>query len=76
MTAYGENVMAADTHHIKWWRNGGKTDLINLIPLCARHHTNAHSNGWVFMLGPNRELTITLPTGQTMSTGPPKQHAA
>ncbi len=65
-----------EPHHIKWWRNGGKTDLINLIPLCARHHTNAHSNGWVFMLGPNRELTITLPTGQTMSTGPPKQHAA
>ncbi len=64
-----------EPHHIKWWRNGGTTDLINLIPLCTRHHTNAH-NGWVFTLGPNRELTITLPTGQTMSTGPPKQHAA
>jgi Domain of unknown function (DUF222) len=64
-----------EPHHITWWRHGGNTDLINLIPLCAHHHANAHK-GWMFKLGPNRELTITLPTGQTMSTGPPKRHAA
>ena len=64
-----------EPHHIMWWRNGGKTDFINLIALCARHHANAH-NGWIFKLGPNRELTITLPTGQTMSTGPPKRNSA
>jgi hypothetical protein len=62
-------------HHIKYWRNGGKTDLINLIPLCTHHHGCVHS-GWTIKLGPNRELTITLPNGQTMTTGPPKRTSA
>jgi hypothetical protein len=62
-------------HHIKYWRDGGKTDLINLIPLCTTHHGCAHS-GWRIELGPNRELTITLPNGQTMTTGPPKRATA
>jgi hypothetical protein len=62
-------------HHIKHWRDGGKTDLINLIPLCTTHHGCAHS-GWTIELGPNRELTITLPNGQTMTTGPPKRATA
>jgi hypothetical protein len=62
-------------HHIKYWRNGGKTDLINLIPLCTHHHGCVHS-GWTIDLGPNRELTITLPNGQTMTTGPPKRTTA
>ncbi len=59
-----------EPHHVMYWRNGGTTDLINLLPLCARHHASAHG-GWIFSLGPNRELTITLPSGQIMSTGPP-----
>jgi hypothetical protein len=63
------------TSPIKYWRNGGKTDLINLIPLCTTHHGCVHS-GWTNELGPNRELTITLPTGQTMTTGPPKRSTA
>jgi hypothetical protein len=62
-------------HHVKFWRNGGLTDLGNLLPLCSIHHTNAH-HGWIFSLGPNRELTIVLPSGQVMSTGPPCRVAA
>jgi Domain of unknown function (DUF222) len=63
-----------EPHHVKWWRNGGLTDLINLLPLCSRHHDCAH-NGWIFEIGVNRELTITLPTGQVMTTGPPSRVA-
>jgi Domain of unknown function (DUF222) len=62
-----------EPHHIKFWRDGGKTDLVNLLPLCSRHHDWAHK-GWIFKLGPNRELTITLPDGQTMTTGPPRRN--
>ena len=29
-------------HHIAWWEGGGLTDLNNLIPVCARHHTDVH----------------------------------
>jgi hypothetical protein len=64
-----------EPHHINYWRNGGTTNLSNLLPLCSHHHGCAHS-GWTFALGPNRELTITLPSGQTMSTGPPNRRAA
>jgi Domain of unknown function (DUF222) len=62
-------------HHVKWWRHGGATNLGNLLPLCSVHHTNAH-HGWNVSLGPNRQLTIMLPSGEVMSTGPPNRAAA
>jgi hypothetical protein len=58
-------------HHVWWWRHGGPTDLWNLCPLCQRCHDNVHHRGWVLSLGPNRELTVELPDGKVMSTGPP-----
>ncbi len=63
-------------HHIIWWRHGGRTDLHNLLPVCAHHHTKIHHNGWNITLGPNRELTLTLPDGTIHNTGPPNRHAA
>lgn len=63
-------------HHIVWWRNGGRTDLANLIPVCARHHSRIHDAGWDIGLGPNRELTIRLPDGTVRCTGPPSRAAA
>jgi hypothetical protein len=63
-------------HHIVWWRHGGRTDLINLIPLCTKHHSKVHHDGWTLTLGPNRELTLALPDGQIMTTGPPTIRAA
>jgi hypothetical protein len=63
-------------HHLQWWRHGGRTDLENLIPVCVRHHTAIHDEGWIIELGPHRVLTLTLPNGEVMTTGPPKRHAA
>lgn len=63
-------------HHIIWWRHGGRTDLENLIPVCALHHGRIHNDGWVIELGPNRELTLTLPDGAVRSTGPPHRRSA
>jgi hypothetical protein len=48
-------------HHIIWWRHGGTTNLDNLIPVCTRHHTNIHNDGWTVTLDPNRQLTLTQP---------------
>jgi hypothetical protein len=42
-------------HHIHWWRHGGRTDLANLIPLCARHHTQVHAG--LLDLPPPRHVT-------------------
>jgi hypothetical protein len=63
-------------HHIIWWRNGGRTDLDNLLPICTHHHTRLHADGWIVHLGPNRMLTITLPDGKVLTNGPPKRSAA
>jgi hypothetical protein len=61
-------------HHIIWWRHGGRTDLDNLIPLCSKHHSNIHNDHWTITLGPQRELTLTLPNGTIQTTGPPTIH--
>ena len=65
-----------EVHHIIWWRNGGRTDLANLLPVCTRHHAKIHHDGWTIALRPNRELTLTLPDGTVMATGPPSIRAA
>jgi hypothetical protein len=63
-------------HHLLWWENGGPTDLDNLIPLCVAHHHKIHDAGWQLTLGPNRQLTLTLPDGAIHATGPPRRRAA
>jgi Domain of unknown function (DUF222) len=63
-------------HHVQWWRHGGRTDLVNLLPLCHRHHRNVHLDGWVVELSPSRELTVRTPDGRTRTTGPPRRRAA
>ena len=60
-------------HHVIWRRHGGLTDLANLLPVCEQHHQKIHDGGWPVSLGTNRALTITLPDGQVMTTGPPKR---
>jgi hypothetical protein len=63
-------------HHVMWWRHGGATDLANLLPLCEIHHQRVHHNGWLLTLRPDRTLSIRLPDGQIMTTGPPRRDAA
>jgi hypothetical protein len=63
-------------HHLVWWRNGGCTDLANLIPVCTQHHTRIHDDAWVVELGPGRQLTLRLPDGSVRNTGPPSRRAA
>ena len=60
-------------HHVIEWESGGPTDLENLLPICAHHHTRLHNDHWTLSLVPDRTLTITLPDGNTMSTGPPRR---
>ncbi len=63
-------------HHVIWWEHGGLSDLANFLPVCEQHHQKIHHHDWLISLGPNRELTIRLPDGQIMTTGPPKRNAA
>lgn len=63
-------------HHVVWWRHGGRTDLHNLVPVCAQHHTKIHDGGWDITLGTDRALTIRFPDGTIHNTGPPSRRAA
>ncbi len=64
-------------HHVRYWENGGLTDLANLLPLCSRHHHLVHDAGWELTLHPDRTLTVTYPDGAVQATGPPlERHAA
>jgi hypothetical protein len=63
-------------HHVIWWEHHGLTNLDNLLPLCERHHQRVHLQGWQLNLTATRQLTIHLPDGTTMTTGPPLRHAA
>ncbi len=35
-----------EAHHIRWWENGGLTDLSNGVMLCTRCHHDIHRQGW------------------------------
>jgi HNH endonuclease len=52
-------------HHLIAWLKGGRTDLANLILLCARHHeTVIHGEGVRLQLDPvTRALTVTTAEG-------------
>jgi hypothetical protein len=58
-------------HHVKYWENGGFTDLDNLLPLCSRHHHLVHEGGWKLTLGLDRTVTVIYPDGSIQTTGPP-----
>jgi hypothetical protein len=57
-------------HHLVEWEHGGVTDLDNLVPLCARHHSRVHDHGWQLHLGTGRRLTIRLPDGTRLRAPP------
>lgn len=55
-------------HHIKEWKEGGRTDLPNLVPLCSHHHHLVHEGRWRIELGPDRSLQIRRPDGNLYCT--------
>ncbi|WP_421120645.1 HNH endonuclease signature motif containing protein [Aquihabitans daechungensis] len=63
----------ANAHHIRWWRNGGLTDIDNLALLCPHHHRLVH-HGWTMARGPTG-LVFHRPDG-TIIEPPPFQQAA
>jgi hypothetical protein len=55
---------ACRIHHIRWWwRDGGRSDIDNMIPLCERHHHLVHEGGWTLTMTPDRVATWRRPDG-------------
>jgi hypothetical protein len=76
-----------EQHHTIEWEHHGHTDLIDLGPVCCRHHHELHRHEWKLRFDPvTRELSITYPDGSTRTqpyaglappaTGPPDDDAA
>lgn len=58
-------------HHIHYWRNDGRTDMNNLVPLCVTHHRNVHESQLTLRLDPlTRELTVGYPSGESSAALP------
>jgi hypothetical protein len=62
-------------HHLRHWRDGGETNLENLILLCTRHHRLLHEHGWRICGHLDRPESIEFRrrdgTGITPSRPPP-----
>jgi hypothetical protein len=43
-----------EIHHIEWWRNGGRSDIDNLVPLCSKHHHLVHHSLWNLVVDAHR----------------------
>ena len=50
-------------HHVRFWRDGGRTDLDNLVLVCSRHHTVLHAHGFQLTLHPDRTLEVRTADG-------------
>ena len=64
-----------EIHHIVWFRHGGRTDIDNLIPVCARHHHLLHEGGWRLEVDDDGTLTLILPDGTRQTHAPPTVRA-
>jgi hypothetical protein len=60
-----------EVHHIVPWELGGPTDLVNLVPLCSRHHHVIHEGGWQLHLLPDRTLVIRQRDGTEFARSRP-----
>jgi hypothetical protein len=51
-----------EAHHIRWWEQGGRTDLANGVMLCTRCHHDIHRQGWEILVTQGRVEFIPPPT--------------
>ena len=57
-------------HHIQFWSRGGRTELDNLVLICAFHHKLVHEMGWSLRRQANGSLEWLRPGGERYRAGP------
>ncbi len=63
-------------HHLRFWRDGGPTDLSNLVLLCTKHHQLLHTQGYVLTLDSDRNLSVSHADGTPLRHGPDLRSAS
>jgi hypothetical protein len=48
-------------HHIKFWSQGGTSDLENQVLVCYHHHRMLHEGGWKMTVDPSGEVMVLRP---------------
>ena len=59
-----------EAHHIRWWRDGGRTELGNLVLICSFHHRLVHEHGWRLAREPDGQVGWFRPDGTRHRSGP------
>ncbi|MEM9465475.1 MAG: HNH endonuclease [Actinomycetota bacterium] len=57
----GAHPARCEAHHVRWRRNGGPTDIDNLVLLCRHHHHLVHDAGWRVIRGPAGDWALVPP---------------
>ncbi|MEX2275297.1 MAG: DUF222 domain-containing protein [Actinomycetota bacterium] len=57
-------------HHVRFWRLGGRTDLDNLLLICAFHHRLVHEYGWSVKRDSDATVRWFRPDGVGYRAGP------
>jgi len=57
----GADPSRCEAHHIVWRRNGGPTDIDNLVLVCSHHHHLIHDKGWRLIKGPDGRWMLVPP---------------
>jgi hypothetical protein len=50
-----------EAHHVAEWDPDGRTDMINLVPLCRYHHHKVHEGGFTLTLEPTGHVEVHRP---------------
>ena len=64
-----------DLHHIRYWFNGGRTTLDNLVSLCKYHHMLVHDRGYLIAAARDGTFTFYRPGGTMIPVSPPLPQA-
>ncbi|MFN2539850.1 MAG: HNH endonuclease [Mycobacteriales bacterium] len=63
-------------HHVRYWSQGGRTDLANLVLVCSRHHNLIHAEGFQLVLRSDRTLQVRTAEGTAVLHHPALRVAA
>jgi hypothetical protein len=61
-------------HHIRFWLNGGTTNLTNGAALCTHHHHLIHDGDWEVRINPKDGLPEFLPPTYIDNTRTPRRN--